>query len=246
MANQTGVPVARYADDDYAVLKRVSWGSIFAGTIVALVVQIVLTLLGLSIGLGVMSQTPGTSAAGGVGIGAAIWLVVSTLISLYIGGYVAARLAGVPTRPDGVLNGVVVWALATLLSLYLATSAVGTAVSGVASILGQGFQTATRAVTAVAPEAAESVKGNPQEARQTARQAVDEVKQQYRQARRQAEQTLKQAQREATQTAQLAAPVASGAAFGGFIALVLGAIAAALGGMAGIPKDVVASAATRR
>ncbi len=246
MANQTGVHGSVYRNDDYVAVNRVSWGAILAGTIVALAVQIVLTLLGFSIGLGVMSQATDTSALGGVGIGGMIWLVVSTLISLYIGGYVAARLAGVPTKTDGVLNGVVVWALATLLSLYLATSAVGTAVSGVAGIIGQGLQTATSGATTVAPEAAEALKRNPQEARETARQAVDEVQQQYRQVRRQAGQTLNEAQQEAAQTARQAAPVASGAAFGGFIALVLGAFAAALGGMAGIPKDVVASTATRR
>lgn len=241
MANHTSAAFG----EGYEAIKRVSWGAIFAGTVVAMVVQIVLTLLGISIGLGVISQTPGTGVLGGVGIGTAIWLIVSTLISLFIGGYVAGRLAGMPTRPDGVLNGIVVWALATLISLYLATSTVGSAVSGVAGFLGQGFQVATRGVTAVAPEAAEAVKRSPQEARQAARQALEEAQQQYRQLRRQADEVLNQAQRQATQTVNQAAPIAASAALGAFIALVLGAIAAALGGAAGTPRGQAASMATR-
>ena len=141
MANQTSVASVEHQ----GAIRRVSWGAIFAGTIVALVVQIVLTLLGLSIGLGVMSQAPGT----------------------------------------------------------------------------------------VAPEAAETVKRKPQQARQTARQAL----QQAQQLRQEAERMLNQAQQQATQTARQAAPVASGAALGGFVALVLSAIAAALGGVTGAPRN---------
>ncbi len=235
MANQTNVAHDGY----YEAVRRVSWGAIFAGTIVAMVIQIALTLLGLSIGLGVVTQAPTTNALSGVGIGATIWLVVSTLISLYIGGYFAGRLAGLPTRQDGILNGVVVWALATLLSVFLATSAVGAAVSGMAGILGQGLQVATKGVTAVAPEAAEVVKQKPRQAKQEAQQAIKQAKKQVQQVKRQAQQALGQVEQEATQVARQAAPVASGAALGGFIALVLGAIAAALGGMTGTPKDFI-------
>src|SRR5688500_3191170 len=137
--------------EGFSPVRRISWGALFAGAIVALVVQIVLTLLGFGIGLGVVNPSAGTSAMTGIGIGAAIWLVVSTLVSLFIGGFIAGRLAGIPTKSDGMLHGIVVWGIGTLVSIYLATSAVGTAVSGVAGLLGQGFQVATRGVTAVAP-----------------------------------------------------------------------------------------------
>ncbi|MGH8502507.1 MAG: hypothetical protein ACREVE_08530 [Gammaproteobacteria bacterium] len=236
MANHTNA----YAGDHYDAVRRVSWGAIIAGTLVALVVQVLLTLLGLSIGLGVMDPNAETMAD--LGIGAAVWMVVSTLVSLFFGGFVAGRLAGIPARPDGFLNGLVVWALATLLTLYLATSAVSGAIGGVAGILGQGLQMAGQGVAAVAPEAAEAVKGNPAQARREANQAIDQAKQQYRQARQQAEQALAGAGREVAQTAEQAAPIASGAAFGGFITLLLGALAAAFGGMAGTPKDMARGA----
>jgi|SRR5680860_439388 len=227
-----------HTGEHYEVVKRISWGAIIAGTLVALVIQISLSMLGLGIGLGVMD--PNAEALSGIGIGAGIWLVVSTLVSLYIGGFMAGRLAGIPAKGDGFLNGIVVWALATLLTLYLATSAVGGAVSGLAGILGQGFQMAAQGVSSVAPEAAETIKNNPGQARQEANQAVDQAQQQYRQVRRQAEQALSGAGQEVRQTTNEVAPVASGAAFGGFIALLLGALAAALGGMSGAPTNMAA------
>ncbi|MDN5869727.1 MAG: hypothetical protein L0H73_03245 [Nitrococcus sp.] len=220
-----------YVNDDYIAVKRVSWSAIFAGTLAALAVQVVLTLLGLSIGFGVMSQVSGGNALGGIGTGGMIWLVITTLLSLYVGGYISAHLAGEPAKLDGLLNGVLVWALATLLSLYLATSAVGSAVSGVAGIVSQGIQTTTQVATEVTPPAAEP---------------VDKLQQQFGDVREEAAQALDNAQQAAAQKVQKAMPVAPGPAFGGFIALVLGVIAAALGGMTGTPKDVVASTATRR
>lgn len=242
MTNHTNVT----SGDPYYAVRRASWGAIFAGTVVAMVVQISLSLLGLSIGLGVVNPNAGANAMSDLGIGADIWLCISALISLFIGGFIAARLAGMPNKPDGGLHGIVVWGLGTLFSIYLATSAVGTAVSGVAGILGQGAQLAGQGVSAVAPQAAKAVKANPNKARQAAQQAVEEAKQQYGQVRQQAAKTLAGAKQQAAQTARQVAPVASGAALGAFIALLLGAFAAVFGGMAGIPKDVVASTATRR
>ncbi len=240
MANHTSVT----SDERYSAVRRVSWGAIFAGTIIALVTQITLSLLGVGIGLGVTNPASAADLSG-LGIGAVIWLVVSTLIALFIGGYVAGRLAGIPTRTDGVLHGVVVWGLGTLVSLYLATSVVGSAVSGVAGILGQGFQLVGQGASTVAPQVAKTIKNNPRQARQAARQTVRQARQAYRQARQQAGQVLNQAQKQAAQTAKQVAPVASGAAWGGFIALILGVIAAALGGMTGTPRDQLTSRATR-
>jgi hypothetical protein len=226
MVNHTNVA----SDERYSAVKRISWGAIFAGTIVALVVQIMLSLLGVGIGLGVINPASAADLTG-LGIGAAIWLVVSTLIALFIGGFVAGRLAGMPIRGDGILHGVVVWGLGTLVSLYLATSAVGGAVSGVAAMLGQGFQL-------VAPQAVKTAKQRPQQTQQIIKPARQRAEQMANQAQRQAPKVAKK-------VAKKAAPVAAGAAWGGFIALVLGAIAAGLGGAAGTPRDQLASRATR-
>ena len=137
-----------------AALKRVSWGAIFAGAVVALVTGFVLNLLGLGIGLQAFDPASDPDTLGGFGIGQGIWAIVSSLLSLFAGGWVAGRLAGMPRKVDGMIHGVVVWALTTLLTLYLLTTGVGRIVSGVTGLIGSGLSAVGSGVAAVAPEAA--------------------------------------------------------------------------------------------
>ncbi|RYD83921.1 MAG: PhnA-like protein, partial [Verrucomicrobiaceae bacterium] len=90
---------------------RVSWGAIFAGALFALATQVVLTLLGLSIGLATIDPASGSTPAGStLGMGAGIWMLVSTIISLFLGGYIAGRLAG---TFNGWIHGLITWAACT-------------------------------------------------------------------------------------------------------------------------------------
>jgi len=122
-----------------AIGRRVVWGAIFAGVVVAVVLQLLLNLLGVGIGLEVIDpaerDTPGWR---GFGISAAVWWLVATLVALFFGGWVAGRMAGVPRRTAGGLHGLVVWSVATLVGVYLATSVVGSLASGVFGALGAG------------------------------------------------------------------------------------------------------------
>lgn len=106
-----------------------SWGAIFAGLLVALVLQLVLTLAGAAVGLAAWDPNSGSA----LGIGAAIWAIVSILISLYVGGATAGWAAGALTRPAGMLHGILVWALSTLIMTWLVAS-------GVSSIAGTTFR----------------------------------------------------------------------------------------------------------
>src|SRR4051794_24890771 len=102
-------------------LKRVSWGAIFAGLVVALVLGILLNLLGVAIGASTVDPLKWNPR--GYGIGSAIWFGVSSILSIFSGACVAGRLSGGARKPDGLLHGVVTWATATLLSLFILTSA---------------------------------------------------------------------------------------------------------------------------
>ena len=134
-----------------ATIRRISWGAIFAGAVVAIVLQLMLNLLGLGFGFNAINLTE-TSPFSGVGIGTIIWLIVATLISLFAGGWVAGRLAGMPRRVDAALHGFVTWGLATLFAIYLLTTAVGSIVSGVTGLVGQGLSAAGQGVASVAPQ----------------------------------------------------------------------------------------------
>lgn len=121
--------------------RRVSWGAIFAGAMIAAVISMALNLLGIAIGTGAVDLTQGsTPSAASFGIGSGIWLVLSNLIALAIGAYVAAHLSGVTERADAALHGLSVWALATLIAAVLLGSLAGGVVStissGAASIVG--------------------------------------------------------------------------------------------------------------
>ena len=90
-------PVTPDEDVRTILINRVSWGAVFAGVVIALVVQLVLNLLG--IGLGAASFDPATSdnpSATTFSIGAGIWWAVSGILAALAGGYAAGRLAGEP------------------------------------------------------------------------------------------------------------------------------------------------------
>lgn len=111
--------------------RRVSWGAVFAGVMIVLAIQLLLSMLGLGIGLGTINPAAGsTPNASSLGIGAAAWWGVSYLIALVAGGYVAARLAPSRLSFDGALHGLVTWAFALLLTFYLLTTALGGVIGG--------------------------------------------------------------------------------------------------------------------
>ncbi len=112
----------------------IRWGAVLAGVAVGISVQLVLTLLGIASGLSMTSVQQGEAP----GTGAMIWAGISMLLAALIGAYVAGRMSGLKRKTDGILHGVVSWAVTTLLFVVLATSAGGSLLSGLFSSLGQG------------------------------------------------------------------------------------------------------------
>jgi len=137
-----------------AAFNKVSWGAVFAGVAVALVVQLLLNLLGAGIGAAVIDPASNDNpSATTLSVSTAVWFIVSGIIASFAGGYISSRLSGRPVRSTGALHGVVSWAVTTLLVIYLLTSSVGTLVGGVFSGLGSivsgaGSTVATAAATA--------------------------------------------------------------------------------------------------
>lgn len=134
----------------------ISWGAIFAGAVVAVMALLVLNLLATGIGLTAFDLTDGTeplaSVAGGVG-----WaMIIINLVALGLGGWVAGRVAGRSRLTGGFLHGLLSWAVVTLFSVWLFTSAAGSAISGLGSVVSGGFQLAGQGISAVAPAAADA------------------------------------------------------------------------------------------
>lgn len=142
------VPVADYHD-------LVRWGPIFAGLVVAIATQLVLTGLGAAIGLTSLAtmDTP-QGNAGDVGAAVGIWSIVSLLIALFLGSWVAARACGPMNRNTAMLNGAVLWATTLAVSAWLLSS-------GVTGAFGLVAQGADAVINQVPPDVLPNATQNP-------------------------------------------------------------------------------------
>jgi hypothetical protein len=107
---------------------RVSWGGIWGGVLVAIGLLLLLTVLGVAIG--VSTVDPGDAEATKVGAGVGVWGGLSLLIALFVGGLVSTRIGAIFDRTTGFFEGALVWAVSVLLMIYLATTGVGMLASG--------------------------------------------------------------------------------------------------------------------
>lgn len=117
---------------------RLTWSTIFGGTFAALGLWLLLTLLGLAIGLSTLE--PGDANLSGVLVWLGVWSFVTMLAVMFIGSLVAARTALVRHRRTGLIYGVVVWGLTTCLgavfAFMLTTRVVGGTLGLASRVLG--------------------------------------------------------------------------------------------------------------
>lgn len=135
------VGVTSAEDIRTVVVNQVSWGAVFAGAAIALVMQIILSMIGLGVGLSTLDIAQGdTPTAGSLSIGAGIWWVVSGIIAAALGGYIAGRLSGKASESTTAYHGLISWSVATLAVMYLLSSAasglMGGAMNTASSVLG--------------------------------------------------------------------------------------------------------------
>lgn len=269
--------------------RRLSWGAVLAGVALVLATHLLLSLLGVGVGFTTVdpARQGGTPQPGALGIGAGIWWTLSYMIALVLGGYAAARLSGVVIRGNGVLHGLVTWAVALLVSVWLVTTALGNVLGATFNVLGAVASGLGQTVQQTVPEIAQAVGLSPEQIRQRAedllrpaadqapqsreaalqdlarnvativtggqgaeearQQAVtiisqqvgipaDQAGQRLAQLEQELRQTAQQAEQTATQAAETASDTLASAGIGTFISLLLGAIAAMVGGAIGTHK----------
>ena len=274
--------------------RRISWGAIFGGVILVVTIQLVLSLLGAGIGLNTVNTNAGTTPdSSSLGIGAGAWWIISSIIALAFGGYAAAWLAGVELRWDGLLHGLITWGLATMLTVWLLSSAIGgvigggaSALGGLASAAGSGIQSAAQPIaqaTGVTPDVLQQqaqaylkpadtdpASMSPQDAQKevvtdlatyakggpdataaktrviaimAAQQHIspDQASQQFDQAQAKLQQAKTQAIQTAKNAADATATAASHTAFAAFADLLIGMIAAAIGGSLAVQRRMQVS-----
>src|SRR5918994_2781804 len=156
-----------------AGLRRISWGAVLAGAAIVIAVHVSLSLLGFGIGMSTVDPAAGDSPqAPSIGIGAGVWWVISNLIALVIGGYVAARLSGMPMRGDGILHGVLVWAVTLLITIYLLTTSIGSIVGGAFNVVGNVISGVGQTVAEAVPQAADAAGISPEQIQEQAEELL--------------------------------------------------------------------------
>src|SRR6267142_704526 len=123
-----------------SLTRRVSWGAIFAGFFVTMVIQLMLTLLGAAVGAASLEPFREPHSGQKVAIASGIWLLASGLISIWVGACVAGRLCGGPQRADGLIHGIVAWSVSTCATLALLATTLGAAIGGTAALLGGALE----------------------------------------------------------------------------------------------------------
>jgi hypothetical protein len=126
------------SDNYQTQISGVSWGAIFAGSAAAAVLSLVLLVLGTGLGFSLVSPWAHNGiGATTFGITTILWVTLTSLLASGMGGYLAGRLRTkwIDVHKDEVYfrdtaHGFLAWAVATLATATLLTSAIGSIVSG--------------------------------------------------------------------------------------------------------------------
>src|SRR5450830_743796 len=143
----------------------VSWGAILAGAFAAAALSFILVILGFGLGFSSVSPWSGSGlSAQTIGYSTIGWITFTQIAASAIGGYIAGRLrvkwANVHTEEvyfRDTAHGFLAWAVASLATAALLSSALGSVLSGGAKVAGSAgaavVATGTVGAAAMAPDA---------------------------------------------------------------------------------------------
>lgn len=112
--------------------KRISWASIFAGTLIVLAISFLLSILGIALGFSMLDPLSNSDISNGAGTTLGIWTGISLLLSLAIGSFFSGKLAGI----HGSVHGFLVWCLALIFGIFISISTLTSTLNLTGNILG--------------------------------------------------------------------------------------------------------------
>jgi len=155
-------PLTPAEDARTVLINRISWGAVFAGAVLALVIQLVLNMLGIGVGAASLDPASGNNpSAMSFSIGAGIWFAVAGILAALAGGYAAGRLAGAPKASTAAWHGLTAWAVSTLVIFYLLSSTAGSILGGTFSTLGSVVSAVGSTAQTTAQTAAQTAASQP-------------------------------------------------------------------------------------
>jgi len=122
-------------EDVASVGTRVSWGAILAGSVIAVSIHLLLSLLASALGLTLYetgAAGPRTLAWGGV-----VAALFSVAVALFCGGWVCSLLTVGETHRESLIHGMLMWSVASVLMIAL---------------VGLGFRTGYQALLAASED----------------------------------------------------------------------------------------------
>lgn len=210
-------------DFSHKLLHQVAWRAILAGVVIGLVAEILLNLLGAGIGLTAFDVDVDKIAT--ISIGSTIWFVIAGTISMFLSGWFTGRLAALHLYSEGALHGLMTWASISLIVFMLMASTAGSMIGGSVNLLGHGLRTANDATELV----------NELSSQTDARaQTVAAAENNAPNLASLTNQNAEQIKQKAIETAKKATDVLGVLAIVTFFVLMLGALAALLGGIVGV------------
>jgi ElaB/YqjD/DUF883 family membrane-anchored ribosome-binding protein len=122
-----------------------------SGFVVAMGTILLLTALGLAIGITTLGDPRTTTdyVEPGLGVGASIWGAITLLLACFLGGMVSTRVTDRPDRGGAFIHGTLVWTLVSVFLIWLIGQGISFGLSSLFNALSGLTQTAATAVTSV-------------------------------------------------------------------------------------------------
>ncbi len=104
---------------------RLDWSAIFGGTLIGWGALLLLSLIGMALGLSVIDPFAARPVVSNIGAG--FWGACSAIVASFIGGMAVVKLAGDRRRGESLAQGVVSWGLSMVCAGLIALFASGAA-----------------------------------------------------------------------------------------------------------------------
>jgi hypothetical protein len=137
---------------DRRTFSSLCWSAIIGGTVAAIGIQILLSILGTGAGLAIFAPMTDNNPVKGFSEGAAAIWSICALIALFFGAAIAGRFSH--SVHGGFVHGILVWCLTLIISLVLLTAGTSMVMGGLLKVLGEGLGIGGKAVAAGAGDLA--------------------------------------------------------------------------------------------
>jgi len=124
-----------------------SWSAVAAGTLTSLILQVMLTMLGLGVGLISTDVPTAANAPITVSTAAVLWFIASGIFSAFVGGAVAGALTPYASDRSRSSHALATWALASLIVVGVTLLTAGGSASVASQLAGPSVNATARLTT---------------------------------------------------------------------------------------------------